>query len=180
MRIISGTYRGKQLIAPKQLPVRPTTDFAKTGLFNIINNLYKYKSVSFLDLYAGTGSLSFEFLSRGCHDITTIDDHGGCCKFIKTTAKLLNNNNALTVIQADVLKFLSTAIKQYDIIIADPPYAETPAEELTKIIFERKLLKPGGVFILEHAKGNDLSSLQNYNETRKYGHVSFSFFRELN
>ncbi len=178
MRIISGTYRGKQLIAPKQLPVRPTTDFAKTGLFNIINNLYNFKSVSFLDLYAGTGSLSFEFLSRGCNDITSIDMHGGCCKYIKTTAALLNNNNALSVIQADVIKFLSTAIKPYDIIIADPPYAETPAEELTKIVFERKLLKPGGVFILEHATGNDLSMIAHYNDTRKYGHVSFSFFRQ--
>ena len=80
--------------------------------------------------------------------------------------------------QADVIKFLSTAIKAYDIIIADPPYAETPAEELTKIVFERKLLKPGGVFILEHETGNDLSTLMHYNDTRKYGHVSFSFFRE--
>jgi 16S rRNA (guanine(966)-N(2))-methyltransferase RsmD len=178
VRIISGTYRGKQLIAPKQLPVRPTTDFAKTGLFNIINNLYNFNAVSFLDLYAGTGSLSFEFLSRGCKDITSIDMHGGCCKYIKTTAALLNNNNALSVIQADVIKFLSTAIKPYDIIIADPPYAETPAEELTKIVFERKLIKPGGVFILEHATGNDLSMHAHYNETRKYGHVSFSFFRQ--
>jgi len=151
VRIISGQFRGKKLIAPSNLPVRPTTDFAKTGLFNILNNYYSFEKIAVLDLYAGTGNLSFEFASRGCSDITAIDKDSHCCSYMNKTAQQLNISSNLKVLQSDVLTYLSNSKKQADIIIADPPYAETPASELVNLIFENQLLKPNGVFILEHS-----------------------------
>ena len=176
MRIISGQFRGKKLIAPNNLPVRPTTDFAKTGLFNILNNYYSFEKISVLDLYAGTGNLSFEFASRGCMDITAIDKDAGCCQYMNKTAQQLNIGRTLNVLQSDVISYLMNSKKQVDIIIADPPYAETPASELVNLIFENQLLKPNGVFILEHSSEVDLSQLPHYLQTRKYGFVSFTFF----
>ena len=176
MRIISGQFRGKKLIAPSDLPVRPTTDFAKTGLFNIINNYYSIEKLTVLDLYAGTGNLSFEFASRGCKDITAIDKDSSCCNYMNKTAQQLNISQSLKVLQSDVLTYLSNSKKQSDIIIADPPYEETPASELVNLIFDNQLLKSNGVFILEHSSDVDLSLLPHYLQTRKYGFVSFTFF----
>ena len=176
MRIISGQFRGKKLIAPSDLPVRPTTDFAKTGLFNIINNYYSIEKLTVLDLYAGTGNLSFEFASRGCKDITAIDKDSSCCNYMNKTAQQLNISQSLKVLQSDVLTYLSNSKKQSDIIIADPPYEETPASELVNLIFDNQLLKSNGVFILEHSSDIDLSLLPHYLQTRKYGFVSFTFF----
>lgn len=176
MRIISGQFRGKKLIAPSDLPVRPTTDFAKTGLFNIINNYYSIEKLTVVDLYAGTGNLSFEFASRGCKDITAIDKDSSCCNYMNKTAQQLNISQSLKVLQSDVLTYLSNSKKQSDIIIADPPYEETPASELVNLIFDNQLLKSNGVFILEHSSDVDLSLLPHYLQTRKYGFVSFTFF----
>lgn len=176
MRIISGQFRGKKLIAPNNLPVRPTTDFAKTGLFNILNNYYSFEKISVLDLYAGTGNLSFEFASRGCPAITAIDKDGACCNYMNKTAQQLGINKQLNVLQSDVLTYLKNSKTAMDIIVADPPYAETPASELANLIFENQLLKPNGVFILEHSSEVDLSQLPHYLQTRKYGFVSFTFF----
>ena len=176
MRIISGQFRGKKLIAPSNLPVRPTTDFAKTGLFNILNNYYSFEKIAVLDLYAGTGNLSFEFASRGCSDITAIDKDSNCCSYMNKTAQQLNITTSLKVLQSDVLTYLRNSKKQADIIIADPPYAETPAVELVNLIFENQLLKPNGVFILEHSSEVDFSQLPYYFQIRKYGFVSFTFF----
>lgn len=176
MRIISGQFRGKKLIAPSDLPVRPTTDFAKTGLFNIINNYYSIEKLTVVDLYAGTGNLSFEFASRGCKDITAIDKDSSCCNYMNKTAQQLNISQSLKVLQSDVLTYLSNSKKQSDIIIADPPYEETPASELVNLIFDNQLLKSNGVFILEHSSDIDLSLLPHYLQTRKYGFVSFTFF----
>lgn len=176
MRIISGQFRGKKLIAPSDLPVRPTTDFAKTGLFNIINNYYSIEKLTVVDLYAGTGNLSFEFASRGCKDITAIDKDSSCCNYMNKTAQQLNISQSLKVLQSDVITYLSNSKKQSDIIIADPPYEETPASELVNLIFDNQLLKSNGVFILEHSSDVDLSLLPHYLQTRKYGFVSFTFF----
>jgi 16S rRNA (guanine(966)-N(2))-methyltransferase RsmD len=176
VRIISGQFRGKKLIAPSDLPVRPTTDFAKTGLFNIINNYYSIEKLTVVDLYAGTGNLSFEFASRGCKDITAIDKDSSCCNYMNKTAQQLNISQSLKVLQSDVLTYLSNSKKQSDIIIADPPYEETPASELVNLIFDNQLLKSNGVFILEHSSDVDLSLLPHYLQTRKYGFVSFTFF----
>jgi 16S rRNA (guanine(966)-N(2))-methyltransferase RsmD len=176
VRIISGQFKGKKLIAPSDLPVRPTTDFAKTGLFNIINNYYSIEKLTVVDLYAGTGNLSFEFASRGCKDITAIDKDSSCCNYMNKTAQQLNISQSLKVLQSDVLTYLSNSKKQSDIIIADPPYEETPASELVNLIFDNQLLKSNGVFILEHSSDVDLSLLPHYLQTRKYGFVSFTFF----
>jgi 16S rRNA (guanine(966)-N(2))-methyltransferase RsmD len=176
VRIISGQFRGKKLIAPSNLPVRPTTDFAKTGLFNILNNYYSFEKTSVLDLYAGTGNLSFEFASRGCPAITAIDKDDACCNYMNKTAQQLGISKQLNVLQSDVLTYLKNSKTAMDIIVADPPYAETPASELVNLIFENQLLKPNGVFILEHSSEVDLSQLPHYLQTRKYGFVSFTFF----
>ncbi len=176
MRIISGQFRGKKLIAPSNLPVRPTTDFAKTGLFNILNNYYSFEKISVLDLYAGTGNLSFEFASRGCHVITAIDKDGACCNYMNKTAQQLGISKQLNVLQSDVLTYLKNSKTPVDIIVADPPYEETPASELVNLVFENQLLKPNGVFILEHSSAVDFSQLPHYLQTRKYGFVSFTFF----
>lgn len=176
MRIISGQFRGKKLIAPNNLPVRPTTDFAKTGLFNILNNYYSFEKISVLDLYAGTGNLSFEFASRGCSTITAIDKDAACCNYMNKTAQQLGISKQLNVLQSDVLTYLKNSKTAMDIIVADPPYAETPTSELVNLIFENQLLKPNGVFILEHSSEVDLSQVPHYLQTRKYGFVSFTFF----
>jgi 16S rRNA (guanine(966)-N(2))-methyltransferase RsmD len=176
VRIISGQFRGKKLIAPSNLPVRPTTDFAKTGLFNILNNYYSLEKISVLDLYAGTGNLSFEFASRGCTAITAIDKDAGCCSYMNKTAQQLSISKQLNVLRSDVITYLKNSKTPVDIIIADPPYEETPASELVNLVFENQLLKPNGVFILEHSSAVDFSQLPHYLQTRKYGFVSFTFF----
>lgn len=178
MRIISGKFRGLQLKAPASLPVRPTTDFAKTGLFNILSNRYELSECEVLDLYAGTGSLSFEFLSRGIQGCVAVDKNAGCVKYIGSVSKTLQTEKQLEVIQADVLKYLQHGLRHFDIIVADPPYAITPGKELCEIIFRRKLLKENGVFILEHAREQSFSDLPHFLEVRRYGQVNFSFFSE--
>jgi len=179
LRIIGGTHRSRVLNAPASLPVRPTTDFAKTGLFNILDNRFSIKSCSALDLYAGIGSFSFEFLSRGCGNVICVDKHAGCIKFINETKVLLKDNNVIKPIQTDVLLFLENNQSTFDIILADPPYAETPAETLVNLIFSKKMLKQKGVFILEHASSNSFSHLKNFESSRKYGSVTFSFFSNI-
>ncbi|MFM7015948.1 MAG: RsmD family RNA methyltransferase [Bacteroidota bacterium] len=176
MRIISGQFKGKKLIAPSNLPVRPTTDYAKTGLFNILNNYYSFDQVVVMDLYAGTGNLSFEFASRGCKHILAIDKDVHCCAYMNKTAQQLNVSSYFRILQSDVLTYLKNCKQKSDIIIADPPYAETPASELVAIVFDQQLLNNNGVFILEHSSDIDFSQLPHFLETRKYGFVSFTFF----
>lgn len=176
MRIISGTHKGKRLQAPKNLPVRPTTDFAKEGLFNILRNQYDLGSVAILDLFAGTGNMSYEFGSRGVSHIVSVDAHYGCVKFIRQTAEQLEL--PIQTVKSDVVKFLTATHESFDIIFADPPYdfsAET-ISEMTSVVFERNLLKPEGVCIIEHAKHTDISQLNRWTEARKYGSSVFSFF----
>lgn len=176
MRIISGTYKGKRLTAPKNLPVRPTTDFAKEALFNILNHRVSFDEISLLDLFAGTGNISFEFASRGTEDITSVDAFYGCVKYIQKIAEELSF--PIKAVKADVLKFVSVSSKQYDVIFADPPYDFT-VEELNKLvqnIYEKTLLSEEGILIIEHSKHTDLSSIEHYAESRKYGGSVFSFF----
>ena len=177
MRIISGRFRGKNIIAPASLPVRPTTDFAKTGLFNILNNKVEFEKVSFLDLFSGTGNISYEFISRGCTRITAVDADRQCIRFITDTAERLQAAG-VRVIREDVFRFLMNCPDAYDVIFADPPFDLQKSLELPSIIFQNNLLKPGGWFILEHASGKELNIDPHFKETRKYGHVSFSFFQE--
>ncbi len=176
MRIISGIHKGKRIIAPKKLPVRPTTDMAKEALFNILNNLYHFEDLSVLDLFAGTGNVSYEFASRGVADIYCIDSDAGCVKFIESVSKQLELG--IKVRKIDVFKFLEQTSSTFDLIFADPPY-DLSVELFSKIhqiIFDRKLLNPNGNLIIEHSKRMDLSGLSNFTSKRKYGSSVFSFF----
>jgi 16S rRNA (guanine(966)-N(2))-methyltransferase RsmD len=177
MRIISGIHKGRRLTAPKNLPVRPTTDNAKEALFNILNNRFHFDQLEVLDLFSGTGNISFEFASRGVPGIICVDSHPGCVKFIYKTAHELSL--PITTIRRDVFKYLDGVHTPFDIIFADPPYAFEIAkfEEIVRKIMQNGLLKQDGVLILEHPKQTDLSELPGFEEFRKYGSSVFSFFK---
>lgn len=176
MRIISGKYKGKRLIAPKKLPVRPTTDFAKEALFNILNNRIVFHEVSFLDLFAGTGNISFEFASRGNSNITAVDADYGCVQFIKKTSDELDFS--IQSIKSDVFSFLEKNKQTFDVIFADPPYDfdTSQFERITQLVFENKLLNKEGFLIIEHSKHTNLSEIAGHIESRRYGSSVFSFF----
>ena len=176
MRIISGKYKGRRILAPKELPIRPTTDMAKEALFNILNNDYYFEDISVLDLYAGSGNISFEFASRGTPRITSVDKDYRCIKFIKRTATELQFN--IEAIKSEVLKFLEKTDSKFHIVFADPPY-QFSEEEFTKIhdvVFKCEILLENGILIIEHSKHTDLSSLTKFSNSRKYGGSVFSFF----
>lgn len=176
MRIISGAYRGKIINAPSDLPVRPTTDFAKTGLFNILNSNYNFPALSVLDLFAGTGNISYEFISRGCKNLIAVDNNSKCADFIRQTFDKLKTSIA-QLKKKDAIQFLNETSNNYDIIFADPPYNLDIISELHKIIFEKSLLNKNGMFVFEHESSIDYSTLPNFTEKRKYGNVAFSFFQ---
>ncbi|NAS30375.1 16S rRNA (guanine(966)-N(2))-methyltransferase RsmD [Flavobacteriaceae bacterium R38] len=178
MRIISGKYKGKKLVAPKKLPVRPTTDFAKEALFNILNNYYHFDDIDVLDLFAGTGSISYEFASRGCENITAIDKDFGCVKYINKIAEELEF--PIHVIKSDIFKFLENSKTQFTIIFADPPYAmvQEQFESVYQLVLKNDLLAENGFLIIEHSKHTDLSHLSNFSFLKKYGGSVFSFFEK--
>lgn len=178
MRIISGQYKGKRLTAPKSLPVRPTTDFAKEALFNILNHRIDFDEVNVLELFAGTGNISYEFASRGVKEILCVDADFGCVKFISKTADELAF--PIRAIKSDVYKYLTAPAKQFDVVFADPPYAFTVAQmdSLIHDLYENNWVKEDGMVILEHTKHLDLSSILNFSEARKYGGSVFSFFQK--
>lgn len=175
MRIISGKFKGKIINAPKSLPVRPTTDFAKTGLFNILRSRYDFSEINFLDLFCGTGNISFEMISHGVRSVTAIDINAGCVQFVNKTFADLNFKDG-KAIKADVFKYLSILNEKFDIIFADPPYDLKESVKLPGLIFQNNLLKEEGIFILEHQSKVDHSSFDNFMEKRVYGNVAFSFF----
>lgn len=176
MRIISGLHKGKRLTAPKKLPVRPTTDMAKEALFNILNNRYYFNEISVLDLFAGTGNISYEFASRGTEQISAIDSDYGCIKFITITSQILDMG--ITALKSDVFSYLKKSKVKADIIFADPPYdmAYEDFESIPALVFENDLLLDNGSLIIEHASQMDLSHIANFMEKRKYGGSVFSFF----
>ncbi|KXO00155.1 methyltransferase [Aequorivita aquimaris] len=176
MRIISGTYKGRRLTAPKNLPVRPTTDFAKEALFNILRVRYYFDEIAVLDLYAGTGNICFEFASRGVPAITAVDGHLGCIQYINKISEEFEF--PINTVKSDVSKYLEKASGNYDVIFADPPYDFTTEalKKLVEVIMAKSLLNSEGMLIIEHAKQNDLSSFPHFVEARKYGSSVFSFF----
>jgi len=179
MRIISGRLKGRKITAPKKLPIRPTTDFAKEALFNILNNVYHFNGLEILDVFAGSGNISYEFSSRGAGAVIAVDESLDCIKFIKKTAEDLDLN--ITPVKSDAFKYMEKASINADILFADPPY-NFDADSLKKIVtitFERNLLKEDGVLIIEHSKKIDLSSSPNFEEIRKYGNSVFSFFSKF-
>ncbi len=177
MRIVSGKFRGRRITAPGNLPVRPTTDMAKEALFNILNNTYYFDQVSVLDLFSGIGSISFEFASRGCEDIVSVDAHANCVKFLdKTNAEL---QAGIQTVKSDAFSFLEKTHRKFDIVFADPPYdmEADKFNELLKLVFDKGLLKEEGILILEHGKKTDLSQHPKFDRVRKYGSNLFSFFK---
>lgn len=172
MRIISGTHKGRRLIAPKSLPVRPTTDRAKEALFNILDSRYYFDNKNMLDLFSGTGNIAYEFASRGTEEVTSIDNNYHCINYIEKTAKELNIN--INTIKSDCLTYLKNCKKQYNFIFADPPYNYENYQELKEVIFNNNLVKKDGVLIIEHDKETTFEG--DNVELRKYGTVHFSIF----
>lgn len=176
MRIIGGTLKGLRLNPPKNLPVRPTTDMAKEALFNILLNQIEFENIKVLDLFAGTGNISLEFASREAAQVVSVDRSIHCINYIKETARQ-HHLSQIKTYKADVFKYLELETEQYDLIFADPPYDLNGIPEIPKIVFEKKLLLPGGLLIVEHQSFQNLSNHAAFVEQRKYGHSSFSFFR---
>jgi 16S rRNA (guanine966-N2)-methyltransferase len=176
MRIISGKYKGRRISPPKNLPVRPTTDMSKESLFNILNNRIDLEGIKVLDLFAGTGNISYEFGSRGAASITSVDEDFGCIKFIKQTAAEFDFNIQAT--KSPVKKFIQGNKAAYDIIFADPPYymEQKLFEELVHLIFEHNTLAEGGLLIIEHSKHTKMDHLPNFSFDKKYGGSVFSFY----
>ena len=176
MRIISGSLGGRVLHPPKGLPVRPTTDFAKTALFNILASRLDLEESSVLDLCCGTGSISFECASRGAKKITAVDAHFNCAKFVNDTAKAMGMVN-LQAFKADIFKFIEKETHVYDLIFADPPYEAPWITQISDTVFQHKILSLNGILIVEHGSKTDLSTNKDFVEKRKYGNVNFSIFK---
>jgi 16S rRNA (guanine966-N2)-methyltransferase len=176
LRIISGIHRGKHLQLPGNFRARPTTDFAKTGLFNIVSNLYELDETDVLDLFAGTGSIGFEFASRGANYVEMVEKNFTHYSFIKKTIPALKLDNVL-VYKTDVFVYIPRIKKKFDIIFADPPFDMEKIETLPELIFQYSLLKNNGIFILEHSSKHDFSDWKEFQMMRKYGSVNFSFFK---
>lgn len=177
MRIISGQHKGRRITAPKKLPVRPTTDMAKEGLFNILNNNYHFNNLQVLELFAGSGNISYEFASRGAVSVTSIDENIDCIKFIKKTSAELEMD--ITPIKSDVFKYLERAPIKADIIFADPPYDFDAAQfqKIADLVFQNDLLNENGVLIIEHSKHTKMDKVEHFDTGRRYGNSVFSFFK---
>jgi 16S rRNA (guanine(966)-N(2))-methyltransferase RsmD len=174
MRIIGGTHKGKLIKVPKDLPVRPTTDFAKEGLFNILANKLDFESLYVLDLFSGTGHISLEFASRGSIEVVSVDKHFKCAGFLKSISKELHLNIQAT--KNDVFDYLKNTSSTYDLIFADPPYDLDTIPDIHHLVFQRELLKENGLLIIEHGPRTKLQDLKGFIQHRKYGNVNFSFF----
>lgn len=197
MRIISGTYGGRRLMPPKNITARPTTDFAKESLFNLLTNRMDFDGVDMLDLFAGTGGIGLEFVSRGAREVTSVEMAHTQQNFIISTCKQLDITN-LRVVRGDVFKYIGACRLQFDFIFADPPYALPALSTLPDLIFginpqtgeplptstlpadvstpTRSLLKPDGLFVLEHGKDYDFTTHPRFADHRTYGSVNFTFF----
>ncbi|GEO08481.1 RsmD family RNA methyltransferase [Segetibacter aerophilus] len=176
MRIISGEFRGRKINPPANMPhTRPTTDIAKEGLFNILQHRVDLEGIKTLDLFGGTGSISYELASRGAGDLTIIEKDAAMHDFIKKNLEMLKVEN-YKVLRLDVFSYLSTCNEQFDFIFAGPPYALGTIDELPKIITNKKLIAPGGYFVLEHTPRNDYEKFRGFSFQRNYGSTIFSFF----
>ena len=177
MRIITGIYKGRHFDVPHNFKARPTTDFAKENLFNVLNGYLDFEeSPVALDLFAGTGSITIELLSRGCGRVVSVERDAQHFKFIRQVVDALKAPNC-TLLRADVFRFLNKCNETFDFIFADPPYALNNLATLPDLVFEHRLLKKNGLFVLEHGKTDNFTSHPCFVEHRAYGSVNFSFFR---
>jgi len=175
MRIISGDLKGRVLPKNAKLKARPTTDKAKEALFNILNFSIDFEEVKVLDLFSGTGNISFEFASRGVKDITSVEVRFDHVKHIQKVNELLGTD--VKIIKADVFKFVKKTSETYDFVFADPPFDMKDFPDVLTAIFEAEIINEGGTLVVEHGPRHEFSKLENFSETRNYGKVNFSFFK---
>lgn len=176
MRIITGKYKGRHFDIPRSFKARPTTDFAKENIFNVLTGYIDLEGAVALDLFSGTGSITLELLSRGCAHVTSIELDRDHHRFICDCLKKLNTEDCQPL-RADTFRFIKSCRQQFDFIFADPPYALKELPQIPDLIFERQLLKEGGLFVFEHGKDNDFSQHPHFMEHRQYGSVNFSIFK---
>ncbi|KAA6347747.1 Ribosomal RNA small subunit methyltransferase D [termite gut metagenome] len=179
MRVIGGIYKRRRFEIPRSFKARPTTDFAKENLFNVLSSYMDFNRLSALDLFSGTGSISIELLSRGCEKVVCVEKdkmhHAFICKIMDEV-----KTNKCLPIRGDVFKFINNTRETFDFIFADPPYELPELEVIPELVFKNSLLKEGGLFVLEHGKGNDFEEQPYFMEKRTYGSVNFSFFGNRN
>lgn len=178
MRIISGKYRGRTIVPPRNLRARPTTDFAKENLFNVLTNIVDFEELDVLDLFSGTGSISYEFASRDARSVTSVEVNSVHHNFIRQTARELKFENFYAV-KANVFLYLKSCSKKFDLIFSDAPYDLEGSEEVIKLVLERDLLNDDGILIFEHSKDQNFEGYPNLWQTRSYGSVQFSFFKKM-
>ncbi len=176
MRIIGGKFKGKTILPPAGYKARPTTDFAREALFNILDNEYEFDDLNVLDLFGGTGAVSFEFGSRGVGRVYCVEMSRENASFIKTEASRLGLDN-VTMVRDNVFDFLNVCHEKFDIVFADPPYAIEGLESIPDRVFEKDILHPDCYFILEHGPGHDFSAHPRFFKQRSYGKVHFTFFK---
>ena len=175
MRIIRGKYGRRRFDVPHAITARPTTDFARENIFNVLENLDGFEGKSACDLFAGTGAVSFEFLSRGCDYVTSVEKAPVQAAFIKKVAETLGDDN-IHIVRGDVFRFIDEDTRAYDYVFADPPYDHPRFEEIPELILNSNLIKAGTVVIIEHSKDRDFSHLPGFTQRRAYGSVNFSIF----
>ncbi len=176
MRIITGQYKGRHFDIPRAFKARPTTDFAKENIFNVLQGYVDFEGAEALDLFAGTGSISLELVSRGCAKVVSVEADRDHAHFIHECFKKLGEERDILV-KGDVFRFLKTCKQQFDFIFADPPYALKELPLIPDLVLDGGLLKEEGIFVFEHGKNNDFSSHPRFIEHRSYGSVNFSLFR---
>jgi len=177
MRVISGKFKSRRFYPPAdKWPTRPTTDFAKEGLYNTLMHQIDFSECAILDLFGGTGSHSYECISRGCTDVTYVDQHGPCLRFVKEIAQKLEIEDHLHIVRSDVFKYIKHCGIQYDYIFAGPPYPLPNLSSLPSLIFEHGLLKEDGLLVVEHDNKHDFQHMSQYVKEKNYGQAIFSFF----
>lgn len=176
MRIIRGKYGRRRFDVPHNISARPTTDFARENIFNVLENFIDFEQCAALDLFAGTGAISFEFLSRGCPSVTCVEKATTQYNFIRRVRDMLNATN-LNMVKGDVFRYVPTAAAKFDIVFADPPYDLPNFAQVPELILNSTLLNPGATVVVEHSKAHDFSQLPHFDQRRTYGKVNFSIFR---
>jgi len=177
MRIISGTFKGRRIQAKSNITARPTTDFAKEGLFNLLNNKIDFEGIRVLDIFAGTGSIGIEFISRGCESVIAVEKEEKHCQFIREVCRELKIDNH-RLIKGDVFRVIGSLHQKFDMIFADPPYQLENLSTIPDLIFDNNLLADDGLLVVEHGSSINFSNHPAFSSMRKYGNVHFSFFEK--
>ena len=176
MRIITGIYKGRRFDIPRTFKARPTTDFAKESIFNVVNGYINLDGCTAVDLFSGTGSIALEMLSRGCAEVISVEADKDHYAFIRQCLKKIGATNCMAI-RGDALKFIKSCHRQFDFIFADPPYSMPEIEQIPQMIIDKNMIADGGLFVFEHGKGNDFSAMPRFVEHRAYGSVNFSLFQ---